>query len=77
MKVSRLIELLQEFEKTYGDLIVYAGARRVLSVDRVNDTAPNNDEIGEYFMGGVCMIQRERSRSVAGIPAAATKRNRT
>lgn len=60
MKVSRLIELLQEFEKDYGDLpVVLKGRGYPEKVDRVKDPFPeiDTDEI-PYFNGGCCLIER-------------------
>lgn len=60
MKVSRLIELLQDFQRTYGDMgPVYAGSERVTDVVRTRDTNPQSDTEGTYYIGGVCMIERE------------------
>lgn len=60
MKVSRLIELLQEFQKHYGDLpIVLFGCGSPESVDKVNDPFPDSkDDSSPYFYGGCCLIKR-------------------
>jgi hypothetical protein len=59
--VSRLIELLQEFERLYGgDLPVFLKGRGTpLSVDKTSDPYPDL-EIGPYYMGGCCLIDRDK-----------------
>lgn len=56
MKVSRLIELLQEFRRDYGDLECFASKGEITEVNRVNDPDPLN-EGGDYYSAGVCLIE--------------------